>query len=166
MALVAGQVPVSGYQIPDYSGAAQAAGAAGAAPYQAVSGLIGQAKDYFKQQKEKINSVNTASRIAGLLEAKAPDLVPGISELKMTLDDQELPLSQRIAAAESLFGTMKTGFEVNQLINQNAMMNLRQQKFASSAGGSGGSASSSGRASSNSGASSGGGGGGGFSYLD
>ena len=94
-----------------------------------------QVGDYFKQQKVKVNSVNTASRIAGLLEAKAPDLVPGISELKMVLDDQELPLSQRIAAAEGLFGTMKTGFEVNQMINQNAMMNMRQQKFAASQGG-------------------------------
>lgn len=154
MALVAGQVPVSGYQIPDYSGAAQAAGAAGAAPYQAISGLVGQVGDYFKQQKEKVNSVNTASRIAGLLEAKAPDLVPGIGEIKMVLDDQELPLSQRIAAAESLFGTMKTGFEVNQMINQNAMMNLRQQKLASSG---------SGRSSGGGGSSAGGGA---FSYLD
>lgn len=138
MALVAGQVPVSGYRIPDYSGAAKASGAAGAAPYQMISGLVQQAGDYFKQQKEQAKSVNTASRIAGLLEAKAPDLVPGISELKMTLDDQELPLSQRIAAAESLFGTMRTGFEVNQMINQNAMMNLRQQKLASSGVGGGG----------------------------
>jgi len=102
-----------------------------------------QVGDYFKQQKEKVNSVNTASRIAGLLEAKAPDLVPGIGEIKMVLDDQELPLSQRIAAAEGLFGTMKTGFEVNQMINQNAMMNLRQQKLASS-GGAGGSGKASG----------------------
>ena len=114
-----------------------------------------QVGDYFKQQKEKVNSVNTASRIAGLLEAKAPDLVPGISELKMVLDDQELPLSKRIAAAESLFGTMKTGFEVNQMINQNAMMNLRQQKLASSGGGGG---SSSGGGSSGSGGTSTGGG--------
>lgn len=96
-----------------------------------------QVGDYFKQQKEKVNSVNTASRIAGLLEAKAPDLVPGIGEIKMVLDDQELPLSKRIAAAEGLFSTMKTGFEVNQMINQNAMMNLRQQKLASSGGGGG-----------------------------
>ena len=105
-----------------------------------------QVGDYFKQQKEKVNSVNTASRIAGLLEAKAPDLVPGIGEIKMVLDDQELPLSQRIAAAEGLFGTMKTGFEVNQMINQNAMMNLRQQKLS---GGGGGGLSSGGRSSGN-----------------
>ncbi len=112
---------------------------------EGIGKVASQVGDYFKQQKEKVDSVNTASRIAGLLEAKAPDLVPGISELKMTLDDQELPLSQRIAAAEGLFGTMKTGFEVNQMINQNAMMNLRQQKLALSGGaGSGGKDSSGG----------------------
>ena len=111
---------------------------------EGIGKAVTQVGDYFKQQKEKVNSVNTASRIAGLLEAKAPDLVPGISELKMVLDDQELPLSQRISAAEGLFSTMKAGFEVNQLINQNAMMNLRQQKLASSGGGGGGPSSSGG----------------------
>jgi hypothetical protein len=46
---------------------------------------------------------------------------------------------------------MKTGFEVQSLINQNAMMNLRQQKFAASqsGGGSGGGASGGGGDSSN-----------------
>ena len=105
---------------------------------QGIAKGITQVGDYYKQQKEKAKSVDTASRIAGLLEAKAPDLVPGIGQLKATLDDQEIPLSQRISAAESLFSTMKTGFEVQSLINQNAMMGLRQQKFAASQGGGGG----------------------------
>lgn len=111
---------------------------------QAIGQGVAQVGDYFKQQKEKAKSVDTASRIAGLLEAKAPDLVPGISELKATLDDQEIPLSQRISAAETLFSTMRTGFEVNQMINQNAMMGLRQQQaqqaLANSSGGIGGGA--------------------------
>ena len=124
---------------------------------EGIGKAVTQVGDYFKQQKEKVNSVNTASRIAGLLEAKAPDLVPGISELKMVLDDQELPLSQRIAAAEGLFGTMKTGFEVNQMINQNAMMNMRQQKFAAFQGG--GSSSGGGSPSASGSQASGGGGG-------
>jgi hypothetical protein len=79
----------------------------------------------------------------------------------MTLDDQELPLSQRIAAAEGLFGTMKTGFEVNQMINQNAMMNMRQQKFAASQGGA---SSSGGGSQSASGSPASGGGGGYFGF--
>lgn len=146
MAIYGGKVQTTPYQAPDYVPSVAAARELAMTRAQAIPNMISQVGDYFKQQKEKVNSVNTASKIAGLLEAKAPDLVPGISELKMTLDDQELPLSQRIAAAESLFGTMKTGFEVNQLINQNAMMNLRQQKLAAKTGGggSGGGGSSSG----------------------
>jgi hypothetical protein len=113
---------------------------------QGIAQGITQVGDYYKQQKEKAKSVDTASRIAGLLESKAPDLVPGIGQLKSTLDDQEIPLSQRISAAESLFSTMKTGFEVQSLINQNTMMNLRQQKFAASQGGGGGGGASNGGA--------------------
>ena len=127
MALTGGQIPVSGYQIPDYSGAAQAAGALGAQPYEMVSGIIGQTQDYLKQQKEQAKSVDTASRIAGLLASKAPNLIPGVGELKNVLDDQERPLSERISAAESLFGMMNTGFEVNKMINQNRLMEMQMQ---------------------------------------
>ena len=124
MALTGGQIPVSGYQTPDYSGAAQAAGAVGAQIPNMVSGFAGQVQDYLKEQKEQVKSVSVASRIASLLQSKAPDLIPGIGELRMTLDDQEIPLSQRIAAAESLFSVMDTGFKVNQMIYQNKAMNM------------------------------------------
>jgi hypothetical protein len=123
MAILGGNVSFTGYQQPDYSGAVQAAGM----PLQAVSQAVGQAGDYFKQQKEKSKSVDTASRIAGLLAAKAPDLIPGIGDLKNVLDDQERPLSERISAAESLFGMMNTGFEVNRMINQNKLMEMQMQ---------------------------------------
>lgn len=127
MALIGGQIPTTGYQTPDYSGAAQAAGAVAAQPYQMISGIVGQTQDYIKQQKEKAKSVDTASRIAGLLASKAPNLIPGIGELKNVLDDQEVPLSERIAAAESLFTMMNTGFEVNKMINQNKLMEMQMQ---------------------------------------
>ena len=127
MALIGGQIPITGYQTPDYSGAAQAAGAVAAQPYQMISGIVGQTQDYLKQQKEKAKSVDTASRIAGLLASKAPNLIPGIGELKNVLDDQEVPLSERIAAAESLFTIMNTGFEVNKMINQNKLMEMQMQ---------------------------------------
>jgi len=137
MALIAGQIPVSGYQTPNYAGAEQAAGAAGAQIPDMVSGFAGQVQDYMKQQKEQVKSVSVASRIASLLESKAPDLIPGIGELRMTLDNQEIPLSQRIAAAESLFSVMDTGFKVNEMINANKAMNIRMQQESQS-GGSGG----------------------------
>lgn len=124
MALIGGNVGFTGYQQPDYAGAVQAAGM----PLQAVSQAVGQAGDYLKQQKEKAKSVDTASRIAGLLASKAPNLIPGVGELKSVLDDQEVPLSERIAAAESLFSMMNTGFEVNKMINQNKLMEMQMQK--------------------------------------
>ena len=128
MALTGGQVPVSGYQAPDYSGAVKAAGALGAQPSQMVTGFAGQVQDYLKQQKEQVKSVTTASRIAGMLESKAPDLIPGIGELKATLEDQEIPLSQRIAAAESLFDLMKVGYEVKDYNNKNRLLEMQMQR--------------------------------------
>ena len=128
MALTGGQVPVSGYQAPDSSGAIKAAGALGAMPSQMVTGFAGQVQDYLKQQKEQVKSVTTASRIAGMLESKAPDLIPGIGELKATLEDQEIPLSQRIAAAESLFDLMKVGYEVKDYNNKNRLLEMQMQR--------------------------------------
>ena len=52
MALIAGQVPTSGYKTPDYSGAAQAGGAAAALPYEMASGFIADYKDLAKKDKE------------------------------------------------------------------------------------------------------------------
>jgi len=111
----------------DYSGFADAAAtqAPGMANLGAsIGGAITDVDDYFKKQKEQLKSVDAASRIARLLESKAPNLIPGISELRMTLEDQEIPRSQRITAAESLFSVMDTGFKVNQMIYQNKAMNM------------------------------------------
>ena len=128
MVLTQNAVGVYGYQIPDYSGAAQAMGALGAQPYQMVSGIIGQAQDYAKQQKDQAKSVDTASRIAGLIASKAPDLIPGIGELKGILDDQENPLSRRVDAAAQLFDLMKVGYEVKDYNNKNRLLEMQMQK--------------------------------------
>ena len=137
MALTGGQIPVSGYQAPDYSGAVKAAGALGAMPSQMVTGFAGQVQDYLKEQKEQVKSVSTASRIAGLLESKAPDLIPGIGELRANLEDQERPLSERIALAGELFNLMKVGYEVNDYNNRNAIASRQAAQAAQIASGAG-----------------------------
>jgi len=127
MALTAGQINPALYPQPDYSGVVESARrqAQGIADLGAnIGGAITEVGDYFKKQKEQVKSVDVASRIAGLLESKAPNLIPGIGELRMTLENQEIPLSQRITAAESLFSVMDTGFKVNQMIYQNKAMNM------------------------------------------
>jgi hypothetical protein len=131
MALTAGQINPALYPQPDYSGVVESARrqAQGIADLGAnIGGAITEVGDYFKKQKEQVKSVDVASRIAGLLESKAPNLIPGIGELRMTLENQEIPLSQRIAAAESLFSVMDTGFKVNQMINQEKAMNMRMER--------------------------------------
>ena len=124
MALIGGQINPALYPQPNYSGVVESARGQAQGMADMVSGFAGQVDDYFKKQKEQLKSVDVASRIAGLLESKAPDLIPGIGELRMTLENQEIPLSQRITAAESLFSVMDTGFKVNQMIYQNKAMNM------------------------------------------
>jgi hypothetical protein len=103
---------------------------------------IQSAADFFvkrkEKQKEDAQIIDTVSRIAGVLETKAPDVLPGAGDLKMQLDDQEIPQSKRAELARSGLYTIKLGNEIQQLLNQNAMMNLRQQKFTASQGGGGG----------------------------
>ena len=72
--------------------------------------------------------MDTASRIAGLIASKAPDLIPGIGELKGILDDQENPLSRRVDAAAQLFDLMKVGYEVKDYNNKNRLLEMQMQK--------------------------------------
>jgi hypothetical protein len=135
MALVAGQIPVSGYRTPDYSGAAAAAGAAQAAPYQMISDLAGQAKDYFKQQGEKKKQVKVASTQIEAALKLMPELAPVLGDVGNRLKDEDISLTDRFADASvvpDLIKNSMSGFMSQQ------MMNLRQQKFAASKSGGGG----------------------------
>jgi len=129
MALVAGNIPVSGYRIPDYSGAAQAAGMAAAAPYQIASGLIGEAKDYFKQQGEKKKQVKAASTQIDAALKLMPELAPILGDVGNRLKDEDVSLSDRYADASIVGDLIKNS--MSGLMSQQ-MMNLRQQKFAAS----------------------------------
>jgi hypothetical protein len=135
MALVAGNIPVSGYRTPDYSGAAAAGGAAQAAPYQMISDLAGQVKDYFKQQGEKKKQVKMASTQIDAALKLMPELAPVLGDVGNRLKDEDVSLTDRFADASvvpDLIKNSMSGFMSQQ------MMNLRQQKFAASQSGGGG----------------------------
>jgi hypothetical protein len=134
MALVAGQIPVSGYRTPDYSGAAAAAGAAQAAPYQMISDLAGQAKDYFKQQGEKKKQVKMASTQIEAALKLMPELSPILGDVGNRLKDEDISLTDRYADASIVGDLIKNS--MSGLMSQQ-MINLRQQKFAASQGGGG-----------------------------
>jgi hypothetical protein len=134
MALVAGQIQPSLYQTPDYSGAAAAGGAAQAAPYQMISDLAGQAKDYFKQQGEKKKQVKAASTQIDAALKLMPELAPILGDVGNRLKDEDVSLSDRYADASIVGDLIKNS--MSGLMSQQ-MMNLRQQKFAASQSGGG-----------------------------
>jgi hypothetical protein len=135
MAITFGQVRPELYQTPDYSGAAAAGGAAQAAPYQMISGLVGEAKDYFKQQGEKKKQVKMASTQIEAALKLMPELSPILGDVGNNLKNEDISLSDRFAEASVVPDLIKNS--MSGLMNQQ-MMNLRQQKFAASQGGGGG----------------------------
>jgi len=135
MAITFGQVRPELYQIPDYSGAAAAGGAAQAAPYQMISDLAGQAKDYFKQQGEKKKQVKAASTQIEAALKLMPELTPILGDVGNRLKDEDISLTDRYADASIVGDLIKNS--MSGLMSQQ-MMNLRQQKFAASQGGGGG----------------------------
>jgi hypothetical protein len=144
MAITFGQVRPELYQTPDYSGAAAAGGAAQAAPYQMISDLAGQAKDYFKQQGEKKKQVKMASTQIDAALKLMPELAPILGDVGNRLKDEDVSLSDRYADASIVGDLIKNS--MSGLMSQQ-MMNLRQQKFAASqAQASGGGASGGGEA--------------------
>ena len=134
MALVAGNIPVTGYQIPDYSGAALAGGEAAAAPYQMISGLAGQAKDYFKEQGEKKKALKAASSQIQAALTLMPELSPVLSGISDNLKDENISLNDRFAEASIVGDLIKNSISA---LQSQQMMNLRQQKFAASQAGGG-----------------------------
>ena len=126
MALVAGQVPVSGYRIPDYSGAAAAGGAAAAAPYQVASGLIGQVGDYFKQQGEKKKLIKQSDVQIDAALKLFPDLAPALQGYRDQLKDENLPLDERTAIADSISNVINMG--ISEMRNARNML-VEQQKL-------------------------------------
>ena len=151
MALVAGQVPVSGYRIPDYSGAAAAGGAAAAAPYQVASGLIGQVGDYFKQQGEKKKLIKQSDVQIDAALKLFPELAPSLQSYRDAIKDENVPLDERAMIAASTSDMINNSLNMMKAQTSISIAKQREARMGASSGG---------------GASSGSGGGGGFSYLD
>jgi hypothetical protein len=127
MAITFGQVRPELYQIPDYSGAAAAGGAAQAAPYQMISDLAGQAKDYFKQQGEKKKLVKQSSLQIDAALQLFPDLAPSLQSVKERMRDENIPLADRAAEAEVVANLINTGIgEMRDRSNRS----FEQEKFA------------------------------------
>jgi len=110
----------------DYSGFANAA----AIEAQGIANLGGQVGDYFKQQGEKKKTVKQAGTQIDAAIKLFPDLAPMLSGVRDTLRDDDIPLSQRAAEAETIAGLISMG--VTQLRDQSSQ-SIEQAKLKSDA---------------------------------
>jgi hypothetical protein len=102
MALTGGQIPVSGYQTPDYSGAAQAGGALGAIPSQMVSGFIEDYKDLAKKDKEMSSRIKGTITLLDNAKGIYADFAPQIENMKSQLSDPSLSNTDKVALSEQV----------------------------------------------------------------
>jgi hypothetical protein len=117
------------YQIPDYSGAAAAGGAAQAAPYQMISDLAGQAKDYFKQQGEAKKSAQLGIKIAEAAKIMDPQQAPYYDNLIFSMKDENTPVQVRGALGASVQDLLKQNVSSRAVAVQEAQMGMRPAYF-------------------------------------
>jgi hypothetical protein len=106
MALTGGQIPVSGYQAPDYSGAVQAGGALGAMPSQMVTGFIADYKDLAKKDKEMSARIKGTITLLDNAKGIYADFAPQIENMKSQLSDPSLSNTDKIALSEQVGNTL------------------------------------------------------------
>lgn len=102
MALTGGQVPTTGYQTPDYSGAAQAGGALGGMPYQMASGLISEYKDLAKKDKEMSSRIKGTIALLDNAKGIYTDFAPQIESMKSQLSDPSLSNTDKVFLSEQV----------------------------------------------------------------
>lgn len=122
MALTGGQVGFTGYQRPDYSGVAEAA----ALPAQQMAGMVQKVGDYFKQQGEKKKLIKQSDIQIDAALKLFPDLAPALQGYRDQLKDENLPLDERTAIADSISNIINMG--VSEMRNAQSTL-LQQQKL-------------------------------------
>ena len=126
MALIAGPIQTSGYQAPDYSQAIEASRRGGMLQQQITQGAVGQVTDYFKQQGEKKKLIKQSDVQIDAALKLFPDLAPTLQGVRDQIRDENVPLNDRAAIAESVAGLINMG--TNQMRFQSEQA-LQQQRL-------------------------------------
>jgi hypothetical protein len=125
----------------DYSGFVNAANTnanAIAGLGQNISSLADMYKQKKKENKAMEGEIKAADTIAGILESKMPDAFPGISDLRIQMNDSNMSLVDRYNLANSIKSALSTGVQVQQLGLQQQRFDMAQSQ-AGQSGGAGGS---------------------------
>lgn len=109
-----GQTINAGLMRPDYS-AIERAGQARGAGFSALGEGIGQALEiggeYFKQQKEKKKTIKQSELYIDAAITMFPELESSLVRAKNEINDENIPLDERYAAASSVQGLLNMGME-------------------------------------------------------
>ena len=117
----------------DYSGFVNAANTNANAMAGLGQNLAEMYKNKKKENKAMESEIKTADTIAGLIESKMPDIAPGISDLRMTMNDGNLSLVKRHEAASSIKSLLATSAQLQQMDLQQQRFNMAQSQAAQSA---------------------------------
>jgi hypothetical protein len=117
----------------DYSGFVNAANTNANAMAGLGQNLAEMYKEKKKENKAMESEIKTADTIAGLIESKMPDIAPGISDLRMTMNDGNLSLVKRHEAASSIKSLLATSAQLQQMDLQQQRFNMAQSQAAQSA---------------------------------
>jgi len=122
MAVIAGPIQTA-YQTPDYSPVIEANRLAGMQQQQIMQGAVGQVTDYFKQQGEKKKLIKQSDVQIDAALKLFPDLAPTLQGVRDQIRDENVPLNDRAAVAESVAGLVNMGISTmrdqsNQILEQ------------------------------------------------
>lgn len=109
MALFGGQVQTTPYQAPDYGPSVAAAKELAMTRAQGIAGMVGQVGDYFKQQGEKKKLIKQSDVQIDAALKLFPDLTPALQGYRDQLKDENLPLDDRMAIADSVSKVIDLG---------------------------------------------------------
>jgi hypothetical protein len=125
MALTGGQVGLTGYQQPDYSGVAEAA----SMPARQIAGMVQQVGDYFKKQKESKNSALMGLKIAEAAKVMDPAQAPYYDNIINTLKDENTPVDVRGALGAQVQDLLKQNTSMRAVAVQERQMGMRPAYF-------------------------------------
>lgn len=128
MAVIAGPIQTA-YQTPDYSPVIEANRLAGMQQQQIMQGAVGQVTDYFKQQGEKKKLIKQSDVQIDAALKLFPDLAPTLQGVRDQIRDENVPLNDRAAIAESVAGLINMG--TNQMRFQ-AEQQMRRDRIQAS----------------------------------
>lgn len=110
----------------DYSSVGENAWRMAQSNVGAISSALGAVTDVVKDRKEKKDTIKVSKELAKALSTLYPESAGAVAPILQSLDDEELPLSQRAALGEQIGTLINMGVEKNR---NDALMSLERSRL-------------------------------------